>query len=141
MRRAVLITGVVLIAAAYLAGVWPERRRVRELEAEVKVLDQRVMAAESRGRLGETLGRLLVLQDAVEARNFGAAADLASRYFDSLAEIARDEGTASKASVESLLQARDSVTAALARSEPAILDVLVKHERDLRLALGYPVSQ
>ena len=141
MKRAILITGVMLIAAAYVAGFWPERRRANDLQAEAGLREQRLIVAEGRVRLGDILGDLLALEDAVEARNYGDAAARASRYFDRVAEeVQRGDRTDAGKTLEGVSKGRDEVTAALARSEPAVLDVLRQQEHALRSALGYPVA-
>ena len=47
-----LLLVVVLLAAAYVAGFWPQRERVSALQAENASLQQRVEAAEARVRAG-----------------------------------------------------------------------------------------
>ncbi len=91
-------------------------------------------------RLGEILGLLLRLDDAVVARNYGEASDQATRYFD---RVAAEMNVGSQAGVQTALQnihqTRDRVVAALARSEPMVIETLREQEHALRRALGYPV--
>ncbi len=114
MKRALFIVVVVLIAGAYTAGYWPEHRRLRDAEAQVRTLQARLNTAEARIRLGEILGRLLHVSDAVAARNYGAAAELSSAYFDRVREeTSRAEQPDVKHALDGILQSRDQVTTAL----------------------------
>jgi len=61
---------------------WPQHRRLAESQGQVRSLQERLTSAESRVRLGEILGQLLQLSDAVRAKNFGQAATLSSAFFD-----------------------------------------------------------
>ena len=53
--RAVLGFVVVLTAAAYLAGYWPERQRRVALEAEVAILRPQLVEAQAKARLAVLL--------------------------------------------------------------------------------------
>lgn len=138
--RAWLLIGIVLLVSAYMAGYWPERQRAQNARDEVATLETRVTELEARVRMGELLGLLLRLSDAVVARNYGEASDQATVYFDRVA-TERDNAPQSEAQavLASIHQSRDRVVAALARSEPMILETLREQEHALRRALGYPV--
>jgi hypothetical protein len=141
MKRALYIAVVVLIIGAYVGGYWPEHRRRTEAETQVRALQGQLNAADARNRLGEVLGRVLRVSDAVEARNYGEAAALSSIYYDRVREEAsRAEPPDVKQALESILQSRDEVTAALARTDPSVAITLREQELKLRRALGYPVA-
>jgi hypothetical protein len=140
IRRALLGLVTLLVAAAYLAGYWPEHRRLVEVSEQVAVLQTQVGNLEARERLARILGHLLRLADAVEASNFGDAAQQATAYFDRAAEealtvIAPDQ----KGALDDILRSRDRVVAALALNDPTVLQELRRHEIALRRALGYAV--
>ena len=98
--------------------------------------------AEARVRMGQLLGDLLNLTEAVAALNYGQAQQLSSRFFDSVAaELARTPVGAFKTTLEAVLPSRDRVTAALARGDQAAIEPLRKSELTLRQALGYPVPR
>ncbi len=141
MKRALFIVVVVLIAGAYVGGYWPEHRRLGEAEAQVRTLQARLNTAADRIRLGEILGRLLRVSDTVAARNYGEAAALSSAYFDRVREeTSRAEQPDVKHALENILESRDEITTALARTEPSVSLVLREQELELRKALGYPVE-
>lgn len=139
LKRVLFIVVVVLIAGAYAAGYWPEHARSTQAEAQVAALQAKLDAADARVRVGEVLGHLLRLSDAVDARNYGEATTLSSTYFDRVrTEASRPHADDVKRVLEGIQQNRDQVTTALARSEPSI-PVLREQELALRRALGYPV--
>ncbi|MGE0705923.1 MAG: hypothetical protein AB7F99_03970 [Vicinamibacterales bacterium] len=138
--RAWLLIGIVLIASAYMAGFWPERQRAREARDEVTLLQGRIAELEARGRLAEILGLLLRLSDSVVARNYGDASDQATAYFDRVSgEISASTQADVQTVLQSIHQSRDRVVAALARTEPMIIETLREQEHALRRALSYPV--
>jgi hypothetical protein len=141
MKRVILITGAVLIAAAYLAGFWPEHRHLVSARREVQTLQDQLGRAESQQHLGEVLGQLLNLSDTISARNYGRAATLSSTYFDRVRqEASRATRPETKEVLGAILETRDSVTTAIARTEPSISQTLRRQELALRRALGYPVE-
>jgi hypothetical protein len=141
LRRALLAMVVLLVAGAYIAGYWPEHRRLVEAREQIATLETRVNHAEAQNRLAGILGHLLQLMDAVETRNFGEAASQATTYFDGAAtESLTVSEAAPKAALDQVLRARDRVVASLALSDAAaVLEELRRHEQALRRGLGFPV--
>ena len=135
-RRVVAAVVIVLIGLAYLGGYWPEHRRRSALEAENDALRSQLANAESRVRVGQLLGDLLSLTDAVTALNYGQAQQLSSTFFDSVgAEAARTPVGALRTTLEAVLQNRDQVTSALARGDQAVMEPLRRTQIQLREAL------
>lgn len=134
-----LLVVVVLVAAAYVAGFWPQRERISALQAENVTLQQRVEAAEARVRAGVLLGELLTLREIVQDMNYGQARSLSSPFFEHVrAEAGRTTDAAVRPALESILALRDPVTVALTQGDAAALVHLRESERRLRQALGYP---
>jgi len=143
MKRATwtAVVGLILLAAAYFAGFWPEHRRRTGLEERLAATERQLDAARAQVRLGEVFGQLLRLSDAVSQRNYGQAAMLSSMYFDRVREeAARAASPPVKTALEQIQRSRDQVTAALARSDPSIASTLHDQAIALRRALGYPVE-
>lgn len=141
MNRIILVTGAVLILAAYVVGSWPQHRRLERALQDSQQLQDQFRRADSRNRLGEVLGQLLDLTDAVSDRNYGRAGTLSTTYFDhARQEAAQTADPAVSSALNTILQQRDAVTAALSRSDPSVLQVLRTQELTLRRALGYPVE-
>jgi hypothetical protein len=142
MKRIVAIVASVLIGGAFLAGYIPERRLRMAAEQESATLHDRVAAAEARVRMGQLLGHVLAVREAVQRQNYGQAQELSSSFFDSVrAEAAATSVDEFRTALNDVLSRRDAVTASLAKADPAILEVLVLLEVRMRRALGYPTPQ
>jgi hypothetical protein len=130
---------VVLLAAAYVAGFWPQRERVSALVGENASLQQRLEAAEARVRAGALLGELLTFKETVQDMNYGQARGLSSPFFEHVAaEAARTPDAGIKQALAAILTRRDATTVALTQGDAASLSHLREAERGLRQALGYP---
>ena len=141
MRKIAIIGVAVLVVVTFLAGFWPQHRRLAESQGQVRGLQERLTSAESRVRLGEILGQLLQLSDAVRAKNFGQAATLSSAFFDAVRqEVARANPPEATNTLNGILQTRDRVTTAIAGTDAGLESILRQHEEALRRALGYPTS-
>ena len=134
-----LLLVVVLLAAAYVAGFWPQRERISVLQSDNVTLQQRVEAAENRVRAGVLLGELLTLKEIVQDLNYGQARGLSSPFFEHVrAEAGRTTDAGVKQTLEFILALRDPVTVALTQGDSAALVHLRESESRLRQALGYP---
>ena len=117
-----LLVVVLLVAAAYVAGFWPQRERISVLQAENVTLQQRVEAAEARVRAGVLLGELLALNEVVQAMNYGQARGLSSPFFEHVrAEAGRTTDAGVKPALESILALRDRVTVAITQGDAVTL--------------------
>jgi hypothetical protein len=140
--RLLLLGGVLLVGGAYMAGFWPERQRLTAARSEMQALEQRASASEARVRLGEVLGQLLSLVDAVDQQNYGDAAKRASLYFDRVqAEASKATSPAVRAVLEGVEDTRDTVITGLAKAEPTVRDILRKQQLAIRRALDYDVGE
>jgi hypothetical protein len=139
MKRALLIAVVVVVGLAYVAGYWPQHQRLTDARGQLSETQTRLATAEARIRLGEVLGQLLALSDAVTAKNYGQAATLSSSFFDAVRnEASRATQPEVTATLQEVLKARDRVTTAIAGTDPGLAGVLKEQEWSLRRALGYP---
>ncbi|HXG59329.1 MAG TPA: hypothetical protein VNL91_09935 [Thermoanaerobaculia bacterium] len=132
-----LITALVLIVAAFLAGLIPPTLRARRISDEVARAQQRVeeLNAElvrTRAdlealRLRAQLGDLML---EAERNNFGNAAAMATRFFDGVARAASDPagGAASQRRqvFAAVLARRDEISADLARADAAVKQKLTR---------------
>lgn len=141
MKKTLVLLALAAVAllVAYVAGYWPQRQRLQQLEAERTALQQRADAAEARLRVGALLGELLTLKETVQEMNYGQARGLSSPFFEHVrAEAGRATDPALKPVLEAVLAVRDQVTVALTQGDASSLTHLREAERRLRLALGYP---
>ncbi len=133
-----LLASLLVIGATYLAGYWPERLKRVAAEGSFHEQQTRLAEAQARVRAGELLGRILNLEDAVVARNYGLAQEQSTSFFDALGtEAARSQPAPVSAALQATLTMRDVVTAALVRADPAALELVRGAESRLREGLGY----
>lgn len=137
LKFAVLV--IVLLAAAYVAGFWPQRERIGALQSENAALQQRVDTAEGKVRAGALLGELLTFKEVVQEMNYGQARGMSSPFFEHVAaEAGRAGDPAIKQALASILTSRDRITVALTQGDPSALGLLREAEGRLRQALGFP---
>ena len=144
MNRILRIAAIALlvVAAAYVAGYWPERSRRAAAESELAAVRGQLDEAEARVRAAALLGSLLYVTEAVSAQNYGQAQELASRFFDAVgAEAGRTPLENVRPVLQRVVQLRDGIIAALARADPSALEPLRRAQLDLRESLGYPVAR
>ncbi len=140
MKRVTMAAILVAIAAAFAGGFWSQHQRAVTAETEAGRLRGQLAAANDRVKLGEVLGDLLRLSDAVSARNYGEAASLSSAFFDhAREESARTSSDDVKRALIDVLATRDQVTAAIVQTDPSLAEILRRHGLTLRRALGYAV--
>ncbi len=140
MKKSWLGVGAALIVLAFLVGFWPQYRQLTASRETAGTLQTQLDAAEARLRLGDVLGHLLRLSDAVHMKNYGEAATLSSIYFDAVRQEASRASSDNSAVLRSILGSRDQVTTAIAATETGLDVTLREQERQLRRALGYPTA-
>ncbi len=136
MKRLGWIVLVVLLAAAYVGGYWPQHQRFREAQDNFNAVSARLANveanAESRIRLCKLQSDLIALVYKTADKNYGDALPLSTKFFDQvLAEATRTDNQKSKSSLQSILQKRDAVTAALAKGDSSAYDLLLPLEKTL----------
>jgi hypothetical protein len=128
----------VVVAVAYLAGYWPERRQRLAAETQAGQLQATAAAAEARVRTGELLGRVLTVKELAMRQDYGQALERSSALFDAIRnEAVTIPDTQLRDGLNGALGTRDSITARLAKGEPAAVELLHDIELELRRALGY----
>ena len=121
----VLLIAVALIAAAYLAGYWPQHQRILRLDEELRMTSSRLTEAQAEIRIYQLENRLLNLMEKTEQKNYGEAQKLSTDFFDRVrAEVPQAGKAPVQSFLESTLQKRDAVTAGLTKGDLATLDLL-----------------
>jgi hypothetical protein len=133
-----VVTAVVLLAAAYLIGYWPQRSQRLAADSRAETLQTALALAEARVRAGELLGRVLTVVDLVERQDYGHAIERSSVLFDGIRqEAAATPDSALRDGLNAALGKRDVVTSGLAKGNPATAETLRATGLDLRRALAY----
>jgi hypothetical protein len=112
------IVGAAVVVAVFLIGFLPQYMKANRLESELQQARRDVAGAELRDLAG-----LAYLQ--ANQKNFGLAAETASRFFSRAREVAAQrQDEAGRKAIEDLLAVRDKVTAELAKGDPAAVNDL-----------------
>jgi hypothetical protein len=117
-----LVLWVVLFVAGLLVGFIPQYSTVRALRRELSTKTQEL--ASSRAKLQLCHFHDLAAMTYLEAtrQNYGSAAEQSSRFFKEAQELAsRTTEPDLKRALEDVLNARDTITAELAKGAPAVV--------------------
>lgn len=107
--------GVVLLVVVFLAGLIPSYVKAHRLENELREARRESALARLRD-----LASLAYFQ--ASQRDYGLASGTSTRFFDGAREAAnRTPDASAKKPLEDLLSSRDSITAGLAKGDPAVL--------------------
>ncbi len=107
--------GVVLLVVVFSAGFIPSYVKAHRLEDELRDARRANVLAQLRD-----LASLAYFQ--ASQKDYGLASGTSTRFFDGAREAANETPDASaKKRLEDLLSLRDSITAGLAKGDPAVL--------------------
>jgi hypothetical protein len=113
-----LAIAVVAVLVAFLLGFIPEYVKAEHLDSELKSAQRSSAGAELRD-----LAALAYVQ--ANEKNYGLAAATASQFFNRARAFANEATVpAAKSTLDSVLAARDKVTAELAKGDPAVISDL-----------------
>jgi hypothetical protein len=125
MNRFVIILGVVLIAAAYIGGYWPEHRRLEAAQQSETRATQSLAGVQTVGRICVLENDAMALIDQTTNQNYGNARNLSNNFFDAVRRQADLEPNSPyKGDLENILGQRDAVTAGLARADASTVTTL-----------------
>ena len=114
MKNKAIVAAIALIAV-FLVGFVPEYVKVNRLENELRQSRQETAGAELRDLIGFAYVQ-------ASQKNYGLAAETSSRFFNRVREVANQTQDANRRKgLEDLLVLRDSVTAALAKGDAAVM--------------------
>jgi hypothetical protein len=127
MRKlsSITILLLILVALGYLAGYLSEHRRRADAESNLRWVNAQLADAEERLGICGLENQLLSVLKKVDANNYGDALKLSTEFFDGVSkQMARTQNANFKSALQSVLETRDSVTAALSRNDRAAADLL-----------------
>lgn len=125
MKTFVAALCIVLIIGAYVLGYWPERQARTAAETDLKTAQAQLAEAQAQVRLCGLQNQLLTLIDKAAEKNFGDAQKQSTDFFNEVrVESGRTPRAEVKKALESVLEMRDAVTAALTKGEPVSVDLL-----------------
>jgi hypothetical protein len=114
MKNKTIVAAIALIAV-FLVGFVPQYIKANRLENELRQSRQEAAGAELRDLIGFAYVQ-------ANQKNYGLAAETSSRFFNRVHEVANQTQDANRRkALEELLALRDSVTAALAKGDAAVM--------------------
>jgi hypothetical protein len=125
MKRYGYLAFVMLLAVSFVAGYWPQHKKLLQAQGKLAETSARLSKAESIVHLCQLQAQLVILIQETENKNYADASGLSSKFFDGLRqEVANTPPSGLKSSLQSALSQRDAVTAALAKGDPKAHDLL-----------------
>ena len=134
MKNKTIVAAIALITV-FLVGFVPQYVKVNRLENELRQSRQEATGAELRDLIGFAYVQ-------ASQKNYGLAAETSGRFFNRVREAANQTQDANRRKgLEDLLALRDSVTAALAKGDAAVmgdLQQLFIKARQVKRSLSEP---
>lgn len=142
MKKVILIIVLILLAAVFVAGYWPQHQQVMQLQQDNAHLQQQLALAQSAARMSQLENEALDLVDQTKAQNYGDAQKLAGKFFNNLqAEVMRDAHASYTPTLQSILSNRDAVVAGLARADASTVGTLQQNMDQIRQIAQQLASQ
>jgi hypothetical protein len=111
---------LILVVLTYLAGYLSEHRRRAATESHLRLVNAQLAYAEEHLGICGLENQLLGVLMKVDANNYGDALKLSTEFFDGVPkQMVRTQNANFKSALQSFLEIRDSVTAALSRNDRA----------------------
>ena len=127
MKRLGYLAFVLIVVLAFVAGYWPQHEKLLQTQEEIAKTSAKLSKAESTVRLCQLQGQLVTLIQETNNKNYADASGLSTEFFNGLRqEIDNTPPSGLKSSLQSALNQRDPVTAALARGYPKAHDLLAQ---------------
>ena len=124
MKNRLILWGA-LLAVGFLIGFIPQFRTRIQLESKLAEANSANEAARLSARQSAMRDSISLAYLEATRRNFGTAAEHASSFFNQVRELSNQADSAElRQSLQSWLESRDAVVAALARGDPSSIELL-----------------
>lgn len=121
MTRFKLITSVVALLIAFLAGWIPQYRTTLGLREDLTSAQQQLAVLKDRAQVAELRDLIALTWIEVNARNYGVARQTASRFFSRVQEISTSTRSESlKPLLATIYEKRDAITSGLADPQGSV---------------------
>lgn len=142
MIKKLLILFLVLLAAAYVAGYWPQHQQLHAAQQNAAQAQQQLATTQEVARICKLENELLALLGQAENQNYGDARNLSNAFFEDLRKEAdRDPNAPYKADLENILGQRDAITAGLTKADPSTTNSLKQALTQMEQLVGKLSSQ
>lgn len=133
---------IVLMALSFGGGFWWEHNRTNSVRGKLQADEAQLATDQQTISLCQLQQQLFSLVDDTANKNYGDAATLSTKFFNSLsADVPNATEPQVKSVLQSILAQRDQVTADLAKGDPASHDLFVQMSNNLRQALPAAAPQ
>jgi hypothetical protein len=136
MKRFGYLAFVIVIGLAFVAGYWPQHKKWFQAQGQLIEVSVKLTKSEAKVRLCHLQSQLVSLLEETENKNYADASALSTKFFDGVRQESDNTPPSSlKSSLESTLNQRDAVTAALAKGDPKARDLLAQLLADLNQSI------
>ena len=121
MRKRLIVL-LILLIAAYLAGLIPPYMKARHLEEQGAVFAKQLQACQAGEQLAHVRDDAALLYLSVTQKNYGIAAEHAKKFFDDAQQVSsttQNEGI--RTALQDILATRDEITADLSKGDAAVV--------------------
>jgi hypothetical protein len=117
-----LILGLVLLVAGFLAGFFPEYLKARRASHEVVEIRKQMDSCNAGVAISQLRDLAAMLYLEATRQNYGTAREYSNRLFERIPTVAAQTTDPTlSATLEGVLRTRDTITAELAKGDPAVL--------------------
>ena len=128
-----LILWLMLLVVGFLTGFIPQYVKTQRVNQEVAAAKQQLDSCGKSVAMSQLRDTAAMLYLEATRKNYGTAAEYASRLFENIPQAASQSSDPTvKSALDDVLKARDTITAELAKGDPAVVtdlqSVMVKLE-------------
>jgi len=122
MRSKKLVLSLILLIAAYLAGLVPPYMKARRLQEQMSASAKQLQSCQFGEQLSKLRDHAALMYLAVTQKNFGIAAEHARQFFDQAQQVSSTaQNEAVRSALQEVLASRDEVTADLSKGDAAVV--------------------
>ncbi len=140
-KRTTIIAILLIGAAAFLAGYWPEHQKYLDTMGDLRLTDKQLTAAKGRERIYHLENMLLQALDHTARNEYKDAQALATEFFaEARADMGRPDMTKFTPDLKEILEKSEPINEALRREDPSSRDLLRDVMQQLARVAGPPTA-
>ncbi len=122
--KAKFIVGLILLLIGFIAGYLPQNGQLSEVKSQLADLKQQLSGEKQARTMADFRNGAALLYNEVEKKNFSKAGEMATRFFTDLRAYANQTQDPLRQQLEGVLAGRDSITAEIAKADPAVAGLI-----------------
>ena len=120
--KAKLLSGILLLVVGFVVGLGMLYSTERQIERELENTKQQLGTCQANSQLWQLRDAASQLALEVARANYGTAGESSTRFFDQARDLISQTPDANlKATLQEILNARDKITASIAKQDPGVL--------------------